>query len=147
METGSTQDYIFMPLWKDGSPLFDSSPKMSSDARKKHDEVSDRESGASNELNSAFENLNTKYPDDPKMPRLETIVTYDESEEETDFTNFESSILVSPTPTTRTHKNHPLKQMDVKSAFLYRMIKEEVYVCQPLGFEDPDHPDKVYKVV
>nr|GEW31855.1 putative ribonuclease H-like domain-containing protein [Tanacetum cinerariifolium] len=38
-------------------------------------------------------------------------------------------------------------QMDVKSAFLYVTIKEEVYVCQPLGFEDPDHLDKVYKVV
>nr|GEW02928.1 putative ribonuclease H-like domain-containing protein [Tanacetum cinerariifolium] len=38
-------------------------------------------------------------------------------------------------------------QMDVKSAFLYGTIKEEVYVCQPLGFKDPDYPDKVYKVV
>nr|GEU30683.1 hypothetical protein [Tanacetum cinerariifolium] len=38
-------------------------------------------------------------------------------------------------------------QIDVKSAFLYETIKEEVYVCQPLGFEDPDYPDKVYKVV
>nr|GEZ68054.1 putative ribonuclease H-like domain-containing protein [Tanacetum cinerariifolium] len=38
-------------------------------------------------------------------------------------------------------------QMDVKSAFLYGTIVEKVYVCQPLGFEDPDHHGKVYKVV
>ncbi|GJW65064.1 putative ribonuclease H-like domain-containing protein [Tanacetum coccineum] len=38
-------------------------------------------------------------------------------------------------------------QMDVKSVFLYGTIKEEVYVTQPPGFKDPDHPDKVYKVV
>nr|GFA56342.1 putative ribonuclease H-like domain-containing protein [Tanacetum cinerariifolium] len=38
-------------------------------------------------------------------------------------------------------------QMDVKSAFLYGTIKEEVYVCQPLRFEDPYYPNKVYKVV
>nr|GEW12893.1 putative ribonuclease H-like domain-containing protein [Tanacetum cinerariifolium] len=37
-------------------------------------------------------------------------------------------------------------QMDVKSAFLYGTIDEEVYVMQPLGFQDPEFPAKVYKV-
>ncbi|GJY10472.1 putative ribonuclease H-like domain-containing protein [Tanacetum coccineum] len=37
-------------------------------------------------------------------------------------------------------------EMDVKSAFLYGTIEEEVYVCQPPSFEDPQFPDKVYKV-
>nr|GEU93860.1 hypothetical protein [Tanacetum cinerariifolium] len=38
-------------------------------------------------------------------------------------------------------------QMDVKSAFLYGRIDKEVYVTQPKGFVDPQHPKKVYKVV
>nr|GEU70370.1 hypothetical protein [Tanacetum cinerariifolium] len=54
----------------------------------------DKESGASNELNYAFENLNIEYPDDSKMPGMETIETYDDSEEEADFTNLESLIYV-----------------------------------------------------
>nr|GEU94514.1 hypothetical protein [Tanacetum cinerariifolium] len=38
-------------------------------------------------------------------------------------------------------------QMDVTSTFLYGIIKEEVYVCQPPGFEDADYPNKVYNAV
>ncbi|GKB99477.1 putative ribonuclease H-like domain-containing protein [Tanacetum coccineum] len=43
-------------------------------------------------------------------------------------------------------KDFVMYQMDVKSAFLYGKIEEEVYVCQPPGFEDPDFPNRVYKL-
>nr|GEU38751.1 hypothetical protein [Tanacetum cinerariifolium] len=42
------------------------------------------------------------------------------------------------------HKSFPIYQMDVKTAFLNGLLKEEVYVAQPDGFVDPDHLDKVY---
>nr|GFA60584.1 hypothetical protein [Tanacetum cinerariifolium] len=42
-------------------------------------------------------------------------------------------------------KDFVVYQMDVKSAFLYGKIEEEVYVCQPPGFEDPEFPNRVYK--
>ncbi|GJR47106.1 putative ribonuclease H-like domain-containing protein [Tanacetum coccineum] len=43
-------------------------------------------------------------------------------------------------------KDFVVYQMDVKSAFLYGKIEEEVYVCQPPRFKDPYFPNKVYKV-
>nr|GEW04468.1 hypothetical protein [Tanacetum cinerariifolium] len=44
------------------------------------------------------------------------------------------------------HKSFPIYQMDVKTAFLNDPLKEEVYVAQPKGFIDPDHPEKVYRI-
>nr|GFB83335.1 reverse transcriptase [Tanacetum cinerariifolium] len=86
-----------------------------------------------------------------------------------DFNNLELTTIVSPFSITKIHKDHPKEQiirdplsasqtrrmtktsqehamMDVKSAFLYGTIEEEVYVCQPPCFEDSQFPDKVYKV-
>nr|GEZ84995.1 hypothetical protein [Tanacetum cinerariifolium] len=44
------------------------------------------------------------------------------------------------------HKSFTVYQIDVKTAFLYGTLKEEVYVNQPDGFVDPYHPDKVYRL-
>nr|GFA97136.1 hypothetical protein [Tanacetum cinerariifolium] len=95
-------------------------------------------------------------------------ITYSDDEEDvgakTDFSNLETNITVTPQTRSMTrmvkdqggltqinnedfHTCFMLYQMDIKSAFLYGTIKEEVYICQPLGFEDLDYHDKVYKVV
>nr|GEW43434.1 putative ribonuclease H-like domain-containing protein [Tanacetum cinerariifolium] len=167
----------------------------------------------------------SQLPDDLDMPELEDITYSDDDNDvgaEADFNNLETSITVSPIPTTRVHKDHPEEPkrkvwvlvdlphgkraigtkwvyrnkkdergivirnkarlvtqghtqeegidykevfapvarieairlflayasfMSFMSAFLYGTIEEEVYVCQPPGFKDPDHPNKVYKVV
>ncbi|GJS54539.1 putative ribonuclease H-like domain-containing protein [Tanacetum coccineum] len=249
-ETGSSQDYILMPLWKDGS-LFDSSsknasndePQPSSDAGKKDDEGVSQESGiddqerpenstqdvntagpsintASTNVNTGSLNINTIRSTVTTTPLKATHANLFGDETELDMSNITTTYLfprkthedlhtclfacflsqVEPkkviqaltdpswieamqdellqnkarlvaqgytqeegidydevfAPVARieairlflayaSFKDFVVYQMDVKSAFLYGKIEEEVYVCQPLGFKDPEFPDRVYK--
>ncbi|GJZ42072.1 retrovirus-related pol polyprotein from transposon TNT 1-94 [Tanacetum coccineum] len=159
-----------------------------------------------NEVNAISGKTSIELLFDPNMHALEDYSIFDFSRDDeddgamADINNLDTTIQVSPNPTTRIHKDHPLDQvigdlqsatltrkmsknleehridydeefapvarieairlflayasfkdfvvyqMDVKSDFLYGKIKEEVYVCQPPGFEDPDFFDRVYKV-
>nr|GEW97921.1 retrovirus-related Pol polyprotein from transposon TNT 1-94 [Tanacetum cinerariifolium] len=44
------------------------------------------------------------------------------------------------------HKSFPDYQMNMKTAFLNSLLKEEIYVAQPDGFVNPGHPKKVYRL-
>nr|GEV41259.1 ribonuclease H-like domain-containing protein [Tanacetum cinerariifolium] len=75
----------------------------------------------------------SQYPDDLDMPILEDIVYSDDEEDvgaEADFFNLETNIIISPIPTTRVHKDHPVTQFigDLTSAPQTRIMARMVYV-------------------
>ncbi|GJZ62316.1 putative ribonuclease H-like domain-containing protein [Tanacetum coccineum] len=235
METVPDKDYILLPLWTADPPFSQSSKsspdagfKPSGDDEKKVDEDPRKDSesidqnkddnvnstnnvnaASTNEVNVVGGKTSIELPDDPNMPALEDIVYSDDDEDvgaEADMNNLDAFMPVSPIPTTRVHKDHPVEQIigDLnsapqtrrmtknleehglfssvqqrtnhkdfqnclfacflsqeepkkdslvwctdemsKSAFLYGKIEEEVYVCQPPGFE-VRFPDRVIQVV
>ncbi|GKE53479.1 putative ribonuclease H-like domain-containing protein [Tanacetum coccineum] len=83
------------------------------------------------ENNAADENIVYGCDDDPNMPNLEEIVYLDDDEgvdAKADMTNLDTHILVSPTLTTRIHKDHPLEQIigDIHSAPQTRRMTKNV---------------------
>nr|GEW89925.1 ribonuclease H-like domain-containing protein [Tanacetum cinerariifolium] len=139
----------------------------SSAHKKKHDDKTKKEAKSTNTFSTAGPSntvvspthgkssfMDTfELPDDPNMPELEDITYSDDEEDEEGIDYEEVFVPVARIEAIRlflayaSFMGFMVYQMDVKSSFLYRTIKEEVYVCQPLGFEDPDYPNKVYKVV
>nr|GEZ57405.1 hypothetical protein [Tanacetum cinerariifolium] len=72
----------------------------------------------------------SQYPNDPNMPELEDITYSDDDDDvgaEADFNNLETSITVSPIPTTRVHKDHLVTQIigDLSSATQTRSMTRE----------------------
>ncbi|GKB60159.1 putative ribonuclease H-like domain-containing protein [Tanacetum coccineum] len=112
----------------------DSSKDVESNDQEKNDNVNSTNNvnaTSTNEVNVIGAKTSIKLPDDPNMPELEDIIysADDDVGAEADMNNLNTFMT-----------------MDVKSDFLYGKIKEEVYVCQPPGFEDPNFPNRVYKV-
>nr|GEU78892.1 putative ribonuclease H-like domain-containing protein [Tanacetum cinerariifolium] len=95
----------------------------------------------------------SQYPNDLDMLALEDITYSDDEEDEEGIDYKEVFAPVARIEAIRlflayaSFMGFMVYQMDVESAFLYETIKKQIYVCQPPGFEDPDYPDKVYKVV
>ncbi|GJW69253.1 putative ribonuclease H-like domain-containing protein [Tanacetum coccineum] len=155
MESVPSKDYILLPLWT-VNPLFSQISKSSPNAGFK----------------PSSDNGN-KVDEDSRNSE-DIVYSYDDEDvgAAANMNNLDTFMPVSPISTTRVHKNHQVEQIigdlnsarqtrrmtknleehvepkkiDVKSAFLYGKIEKEVYVCQSLGFEDPDFPNRVYKV-
>nr|GEW16286.1 hypothetical protein [Tanacetum cinerariifolium] len=156
----------------------------SCDKTKKHDDKTKREAKGKSHVEFAagpFNNvvsLNFKlggkssyvdpsqYPDDPDMPALKDI-TYSDDEEyvgaKVDFSTLETNINVSPIPTTKVHKDHPVTQIigDLSSApqtrSMTRMVKEQggltqindedFHTCMFACFLSQEEPKKVHQVL
>nr|GEU77283.1 hypothetical protein [Tanacetum cinerariifolium] len=117
----SSQDCGFKPLSDDGNKV-DEDPRQESkckDQEKKENINSIKivNAASTNEVNDVSEKTNNKLPFDSKMPALEDISTFNFSSDqedaykEADMNNMDTTIQVSPTPTTRIHKDHPLDQV------------------------------------
>nr|GEY16717.1 putative ribonuclease H-like domain-containing protein [Tanacetum cinerariifolium] len=157
----SDQEYVLFHVWSSGStnpqntdgdaafdekePEFDEKKLeseinvslSSSDQLMKHDDKTKKEAKGKNA---------SQLPD---MPELEDITYFDDEDDDEGIDYEEVFAPVARIEAIRlflayaSFMGFMVYQIDVKSAFMYGTIKEEVYVCQPPGFEDLDYPDKM----
>nr|GEU68590.1 putative ribonuclease H-like domain-containing protein [Tanacetum cinerariifolium] len=133
------------------------SPSSSAQSKKHDDKIKSEAKGKSHiESFIGFRNLSVEFEDfsdnsinEFNAVELEDITYSDDVDDvgaEANFNNLETSITVSPIPTTKVHKDLPVTQIigDLSSATQARSMTR---VAKDQGFEDPDYPNKVYKVV
>nr|GEU78698.1 ribonuclease H-like domain, reverse transcriptase, RNA-dependent DNA polymerase [Tanacetum cinerariifolium] len=135
----TSQDYIVMPIWKDAS-YFDTPSKDVKDGTHNENDDKDKSEDDSSpkEVNAARQHVNTAS--------LEVnIGCFELNTVDPSLNTASSSDPHSPTDMFKLGASDTLEA--THSAFLYGTIEEEVYVTHLPGFKDPDHPDKVYKVV
>nr|GEX51279.1 hypothetical protein [Tanacetum cinerariifolium] len=147
---------------------FDEDPSKGSECRdqEQDDNVNNTNNvnaTSTNKVNVIRENISSELSFDPDMPALEDISTFNlssdhqDDDKEADINNMGIDYDEVFSPVARIEairlflayaflKYFVVYQMNIKSGVLYGKIEEEVYVCQPPGFEDPNFPDKVYIV-
>nr|GEV05642.1 reverse transcriptase [Tanacetum cinerariifolium] len=138
-ETEPIKNYILLPLWTAGNVNIVS--------------LTVNVAGI-NEVNVVSGKISIKLPFDPKMHSLEDDSLFDFSSDNkddgavADMNNLDTTIQVSPIPTIRIHKDHPLDQVigDLQSATQTRKISKNLEEHGFIRFEDPNFPDSVYKV-
>ncbi|GJS10812.1 putative ribonuclease H-like domain-containing protein [Tanacetum coccineum] len=135
-ETGSSQDYILMPLWKDGS-LFDSSSK---NARRMMKVINT----ASTNVNTGSLNINIVSPTATTDPLEATHADFFGDETELDMINITTTYLVPTTPNTRIHKDHSLDHVigDVQSGVQTRRMTK---TSNEQGFISAIYEGKTHK--
>ncbi|GJT12556.1 putative ribonuclease H-like domain-containing protein [Tanacetum coccineum] len=164
-ETEPVKNYILLPLWPADPPYSqdpkssqDDGSKPSSDDGKKVDEDSRKDSegidqekednvnstnnvnaASTNEVNVVGGKTSIELPLDLNMPELEDYNIFEDDEDvgaEADMHNLDTTIQVSPIPTTRIHKDHPLDQVigDLQSSTQTRRMSKNL---EEHGFEEP----------
>nr|GEX87805.1 hypothetical protein [Tanacetum cinerariifolium] len=125
-EPKSSQDAGFKPL-NDVGKKVNEVPRQENECKDQEEKdsvnntnrvnaVSSTVNAASNEVNVVGRKSSIKLSDDPNMPELEDLSIFEDPNEdvfgaEADLNNLESTFQVSPIPTTRIHKDHPLEQV------------------------------------
>nr|GEV76328.1 hypothetical protein [Tanacetum cinerariifolium] len=150
--------------------------ELSTRVRNLREEFEDFSDNSTNEVNAASTPVPTigkssyvdpsQYPNDPNMPALKEITYSDDEEDvgaEVEFSNLETNITVSPIPTNKVHKDHPVSQIigDLSSApqtrSMTRMVKdqggltqinnEDFHTCMFACFLSQEEPKRVHQAL
>ncbi|GKC18842.1 putative ribonuclease H-like domain-containing protein [Tanacetum coccineum] len=143
---------------KETEPKVDEDPRNDSEGndQEKEDNVNSTNNvnaASTNKVNVVGGKTSIELPLDPNMPELEDYSIFEDDEDvgaEADMHNLDTTIQVSPIPTTRIHKDHPLDQEEPKKVI--HALKDPSWIeamqeeLLQFKIEDPDFPDRVYKV-
>nr|GEU35246.1 retrovirus-related Pol polyprotein from transposon TNT 1-94 [Tanacetum cinerariifolium] len=135
----NVQQYVLFPVWSSGS---NNPHNTDGDVAFEHDDKTKREAKGKSPVKSStrYRNLSAEFEDlsDNSINEVNAVGSL------VPAVGIEAIRLFLAYAS---FMGFMVYQMDVKSAFLYGTIEEELHVCQHPGFEGPDYPDKVYKLV